>query len=223
MSDDVVEDDPAWMEACRREETIRDLLRSYPGRMTRRAVEDVAWELGLSRTTLYELIGRYRATGTVDVLLEPERGRPKGSLHEEPVRDALIQQFLEREYLKPTRPPLRRVVAHIATACRQQGLPAPTWRTVKARLLRIDERLRASRRGEAALVRARIATPGVYEVTRPLQVVQIDHTQVDVGNAWRLVRPVAAGARACIGPAGAPPEGTETHRQSPSCSCTGIR
>jgi putative transposase len=117
-------------------------------------VEDVAWELGLSRTTLYELIGRYRAARTVDVLLERERGRPKGSLRKEPARDALIQQFLEREYLRPTRPPLRRVVAHIAAACRQQGLPAPTWRTVKARLLRIDERIRATRRGETGLLRA---------------------------------------------------------------------
>jgi putative transposase len=180
MPDDVAEDDPAWIEACRREEAIRDLLRRHPDRLKNRAVEDVAWELGLSRATLYRLIARYRAARTVDVLVERPLGRPRGSLHEEPVRDALIQQFLEREYLKPTRPPLRRVVAHIAAACRQQGLPAPTWRTVKARLLRIDERIRASRRGETGLVRARNATPGVYEVTRPLQVVQVDHTQVDV-------------------------------------------
>ena len=56
----------------------------------------------------------------------------------------------------------------------------PTWRTVKARLLLIDERVRATRRGETRLVRARISTPGSYEVTRPLQVVQVDHTQVDI-------------------------------------------
>jgi len=180
MSDDIAEDDPAWIEACRREEAIRNLLLRHPDRLKNREMEDVAWELGLSRATLYRLIARYRAARTVDVLVERPLGRPKGSLHEEPVRDALIQQFLEREYLKPTRPPLRRVVAHIAAACRQQGLPAPTWRTVKARVLRIDERIRASRRGETGLVRAHIATPGAYEVTRPLQVVQVDHTQVDV-------------------------------------------
>src|SRR5271165_5454600 len=143
MSDDPAEKDPAWMEACRREEAIRDLLRRYPRRMTKRAVEDVAWELGLSRTTLYLLIGRYRAARTVAVLLDQPVGRPKGRLHEEPVRDALIKEFLEREYLEPTRPPLRRIVGHIAAACRQQGLPAPTWRTVRARLLLIDERIRA--------------------------------------------------------------------------------
>jgi len=180
MLDDSTEDDPAWIEACRREEAIRDLLDRKPGRRKTRSAEDVAWELGLSRATLYRLIERYRAARTVEVLLDRHRGRPKGRLHSEPVRDALIQQFLEREYLKPTRPPLRRVVAHIAAACGQQGLPVPTWRTVKARLLRIDERIRASRRGETRLVRARIATPGTYEVVRPLQVVQIDHTQVDI-------------------------------------------
>ena len=80
MSDDFAEGDRAWTEACRREEAIRDLLRRYPDRMTRNAVEEVAWELGLSRTTLYELIARYRATRTVEVLVEKPLGRPKGSL-----------------------------------------------------------------------------------------------------------------------------------------------
>ena len=59
MPDDCAENDPAWMEACRREEAIRDLLRRYPDRMTLSAVEGVAWELGLSRATLYRLIERY--------------------------------------------------------------------------------------------------------------------------------------------------------------------
>ncbi|MBV8093016.1 MAG: helix-turn-helix domain-containing protein [Acetobacteraceae bacterium] len=180
MSDNLAEKDPAWMEACRREAAIRDLLRRYPDRLTKRAVEDAASELGLSRSTLYRLIGRYRAARTVDLLLDHPLGRPRGSLHEEPVRDALIKEFLEREYLKPTRPPLRRVVGHIAAAWRQQGLPVPTRRTVKARLLLIDERIRASRIGEEGLLGARIATPGQYQVTRPLEVVQVDHMQVYV-------------------------------------------
>ena len=106
MPDDGAENDPAWMEACRREEAIRDLLQRYPDRLTSSAVEDVAWELGLSRATLYRLIERYRAARTVEVLVDRGRGRPKGTLGIEPARDALIREFLEREYLKPTRPPL---------------------------------------------------------------------------------------------------------------------
>jgi len=120
MSDDVAENDPAWAEACRREEAIRDLLRRYPDRLTVRAVEDLASDLGLSRATTYRLIERYRDARTVDALCDRQRGWPKGKLRDEPIRGSLIQQFLEREYLKPTRPPLRRVVAHIVAACRQQ-------------------------------------------------------------------------------------------------------
>jgi len=190
MPDESAENDPAWVEACRREEAIRDLLRRHPDRMTSSAVEGVAWELGLSRATLYRLIERYRAARTVEVLVGRRRGRPKGTLGIEPARDSLIREFIEREYLKPSRPPLRRVIGHIAAACRQQGLTAPTWRTVKARLQLIDERTRASRRGETELVRARTATPGEYRVTRPLEVVQIDHTQVDVILVDELSREV---------------------------------
>ena len=103
MSDGVAEDDLAWTEACRREEAIRTLLLRHPDRLKRQSVEDVAWELGLSRATLYRLIARYRAARTVEALIEKPLGRPKGSLREDPVRDTLIRQFLEREYLQPTR------------------------------------------------------------------------------------------------------------------------
>lgn len=98
MSDEVAEEDPAWSEACRREdEAVRTPLLRYPDRLNRRAVEDVAGELRLSRATLYRLIARYRAARTVEAWIERPPGRPKGSLHDEPTRDALIQQFLERE------------------------------------------------------------------------------------------------------------------------------
>jgi putative transposase len=92
----------------------------------------------------------------------------------------LINDIIEREYLKPTRPPFRRVLEHIGLACRQRGWSAPSWRTAKARLLQIDERVRAARRGEATAIRAMRATPGEYTATRPLEIVQIDHTLVDV-------------------------------------------
>ena len=45
------EDQRAWDEACRREAAIRDLIKRYPKRLTVGAVDDLAWELGLSRTT----------------------------------------------------------------------------------------------------------------------------------------------------------------------------
>lgn len=174
------EDPPEWAEACRREAAIRDLLHRYPKRLKGTAVDDAAWELGVSRATLYRLIGRYRVTRTVEGLYGAGRGRRTGTRFLSPAKETLIREIVEREYLKPTRPPFRRVLEDIGLAFRRHGWPAPTWRTVKARLLLIDQRVRAVRRGDAAAVRIMDATPGEYTASRPLEVVQIDHTQVDI-------------------------------------------
>ena len=55
MPDASAEDRPGWAEACRREEAIRHLLDRHPKRLEGAAVEDAAWELGVSRATLYRL------------------------------------------------------------------------------------------------------------------------------------------------------------------------
>lgn len=174
------EDQAGWDEACRREAAIRDLLNRYPKRLSINVVEAVAWELGVSRATLYRLIARYRQTRTVEGLLGPGSGRPEGTRVLDSDEETLIREILEREYLKPTRPPFQRVLEQIGGACRTRGWTAPTWQTVKARLLLIDQRVQAVRRKDAEALRAVTPTPGEYTASRPLEVVQIDHTQVDV-------------------------------------------
>jgi putative transposase len=169
-----------WAEACRREMAIRDLINRYPKRLEGTAIDDVASELGVSRATLYRLIGRYRATETVEGLRGPGRGRREGTQFLSEAVETLIREVIEREYLKPTRPPFRQVVEQIGLACHQHGWPAPTWRTVKSRLLLIDQRIRAVRRGDVTMIRAMNVTPGAYAADRPLEIVQIDHTEVDV-------------------------------------------
>jgi putative transposase len=180
MDEESVEDRAGWDEACRREAAIRTLINRYPKRLMVTAVDDVAWELGVSRATLYRLVERYRATRTVEGLCGPGRGRREGTRFLNPAQETLIREIIESEYLKPTRPPFRRVLEHIGLACRQRGWPAPTWRTVKSRLLLIDPRVRAVRRGDTAAARTMDPTPGEFVASRPLEVVQIDHTQVDV-------------------------------------------
>jgi putative transposase len=138
MAEESVDDRPGWEEACRREAAIRDLINRYPKRLTVTAVDEVAWELGVSRATLYRLIECYRANRTVEGLCGPGRGRREGSRFLNPAEETLIREIIEKEYLKPTRPPFRRVLEDIGLACRQRGWPAPTWRTVKSRLRLID-------------------------------------------------------------------------------------
>lgn len=121
MAAEDAEDRPGWDEACRREAAIRNLLNRHPKRLKVAAVDDVAWELGVSRATLYRLIGRYRASGTVDGLSGSGRERREGARFLGEAKETLIRQIIEREYLQPTRPSFRRVLEHIRLACRQRG------------------------------------------------------------------------------------------------------
>ncbi len=59
-------DDPIWLEACRREEAIRGLLKRSDGkRLSLSDAEAVAMDLGISRATLYRfvavIVGRLRS------------------------------------------------------------------------------------------------------------------------------------------------------------------
>lgn len=177
---DVQDDEPDWEEACRREDAIRALLRRHPERLTHASVDEVAGQLGLSRASLYRLIRRFRADSTVTALMPSPEGRPKGLRLLDAKREAVIRQALNEFYLKPTKPPFARLVHEVRVRCHQEGLEPPNWRTIRRRMIEIDPRTRAKRRGDAAVLKATEATPGSYTASKPLEVVQIDHTKVDV-------------------------------------------
>ena len=158
----VGDDEPDWDEACRREEAIRDLLRRHSQRLTHTAVDDVAGQLGLSRASLYRLIRRFRAGGTVTALMPSPEGRPKGLRLLDGKREAVIRQAVNDVYLKPTKPPFARLVHEVRVRCHQEGLEPPNWRTIRKRLFEIDLRTRAKRRDDAAVLKATEATPGSY-------------------------------------------------------------
>jgi putative transposase len=68
----------------------------------------------------------------------------------------------------------------VQTNCISAGLKPPHRRTIVARLKDIDLQKRAKRRGEQKIVKATTPVPGLFGASRPLGVVQIDHTKADV-------------------------------------------
>jgi len=172
--------DDLWAEACRREEVLRDLMRLHPGRFPEIAVPDACVALGVSRATLFRLIERFKAEKTVSALLPRKCGRAAGSKNDNPKRDRLILRTIERLYLTPERASFARLVEEIRLLCVHEGLAPPSWRTVRARLAELDLRKQALRRDDKLAIAATKATPGEYRAPRPLGIVQIDHTRVDV-------------------------------------------
>jgi putative transposase len=118
-------DEEHWEEARRREEAIRSLLQRCPEGLKRTDVEDLAWELGLSRATMYRLIKRFRACGTVTSLVPAPRGRRKGHRMLDASREIMIRQTIEAFYLKPSKPSFERLVHEIRTRCLASGLTPP--------------------------------------------------------------------------------------------------
>jgi putative transposase len=172
--------DELWEEACRREDVVRELFRLYPDGAPAMAVADACQSLSVSRATLFRLIERFKSQPSVSSLLPRKRGRAPGSKNADEARDRLIRQTIERLYLAPERVSFARLVKEVRLLCFREGLVAPSWRTVRARLAEIDIRTQALRRGDQRAMAATRAVPGEYRVSRPLEIVQLDHTRVDV-------------------------------------------
>jgi putative transposase len=169
-----------WVEACRREAIIRTLAASEPGAVGEQAVRDAAETLGASRAGIYRMISRYRKTGRTSSLLPRTRGRPGGSRLLEREREALIAAEIETFYLTPQRPRLQDLVNRVREKCKAEGLIPPSWRTVRSRVESVDLKCRAARRKDQRMSAGLQATPGSLTTTLPLEIVQVDHTIVDV-------------------------------------------
>jgi putative transposase len=173
-------DGPLWDEAYRRADAIRNFLRRHPRSTTTADVAELAAELGLSQATVYRLLRLFRAGGTVTSLVDRKRGRKKGFRVLGEDREEIIRTTIKTSYLKPNRPTVSQLVRDVQTNCISAGLQPPHRRTITARLKDIDLQKRARRRGESRIVKATTPVPGAFGVSRPLDVVQVDHTKADI-------------------------------------------
>jgi putative transposase len=172
--------DPRWAEGFRRLQAIQQKAQPQRGRLTAADMAALSAELRVSQATLYRLIARYRRSATVEALLPGSSGRPVGFRLLDDKVEAIIARCIREVYLTQNRPTLARLVAEVHARCMAAELPLPDRRTVRARVRAIPERMRALRRRDAAALKAVTATPGELVARRPLELVQIDHTQVDV-------------------------------------------
>ena len=128
--DEVAEDEGAVQrreEGYRREEAIRSLLKRHDdSRLTIGAVEEIAHELGVSRSTMYRLITAYRAKGTVSSVEPRALGRRKDTLVLDAKRETLIAATIQEIYLRPERPTMTYLVEQVRPAAREKACACPT-------------------------------------------------------------------------------------------------
>jgi putative transposase len=183
--------DEDWAEAVRREAAIRPLTEApLLGRL---AVQAAAKSLGLSVPRIYSLIRAFRSHPVTASMLPHPPGPAAGWRRLPPAVEAKVETAIDAIYLKPERPTVKRLLGHVRQECVTAGLKPPSMKALRARVTARSLRERIKHREGAAIAgeRFRLVKPGL-RTERPLQVVQIDHTKVDI----MLVDDVT---RACVG------------------------
>ena len=174
---DIPEDD--WSEAVRRERVVRPL--AIAGTSSRAVVKAAAGALGLSVAQVYRLIAAFRENPTTASLVVTRPGPKKGARLlpcnvEQRIEQAVNDIFMSRE--QPTMAKLRR---DLRKDCMAAGLKPPSRTAIQARVSTRSLREMVKAREGSAVARQRFVPvrPGLRPRS-PLDVVQIDHTKVDI-------------------------------------------
>jgi putative transposase len=152
------------------------------GRLTKASVEQATRQLGVSRSVIYDLVGRYKQRPQVSSLLPWKRGRDPNSQFLDSSREDLLKVCVKDFYLTPERPSLQALYQEVKLRFSECQLPAPHYRTVRRRVEALDLRLAIRKREGSKKAREKLGPVGISSLQSelPLDILQIDHTPVDV-------------------------------------------
>lgn len=170
----------AWAKAKHRADVIGPLAALEAVSMDE--ADKAAVELGISQRQVYKLIRRYRAgEGLMTDLAVKQPAGGKGKTRIAPEVDALIAEVIKKQYLTRQRRSVAVIVREIRMRCKELGYETPADNTVRARIRTLDPRKVVNKREGHDAARALMPAAGkAPEPAAPLEVVQIDHTPVDV-------------------------------------------
>jgi len=166
-----------WEQANQRYEIIKDLV--YRSR-SRLEVEERAQKYNKGTNTLYAWIRTYETTGKRSSLVPKKRGEKGSRL--DTIVDKIIDDVLEVHYLSKQKTSFSKIYRLIKQECRKLSLNAPHANTVRNRIKAIDPKLAMKKReGYKKAHEAYNNFDGEFpEGNYPLDVVQIDHTPLDI-------------------------------------------
>ena len=186
-SDIIAAEDGAWDQAVEREAVVRRLAEQP--RIRRADFLAACRDLGIKRSRLYQLIGAYKARPLTSSLLTSAVGTQPGTRRLPDEVEAVISEAIEAFYKSPQKPSINALHKEVRRRCRLQDLRAPCWATLRDRVAAMNPAELMSAREGAKAARAQYRpVPGTYRVDRAYEVVQIDHTLVDVIVVDRIHR-----------------------------------
>src|SRR5512135_998620 len=170
----------AWAEAQRRARVIAPLA-ARPA-VDRHTADEAAAQLGLSRRQICTLLQRFRRGDGLVTDLAPGRshgGEGRGRL--DPAVEVILRETIQDFYLARLKRSEAALTREVTRRCRQAGVRPPARNTIRARIERLDPVVVARRREGDQAARPLEPAAGVApQPQRPLDLVQIDHTPIDL-------------------------------------------
>jgi putative transposase len=169
-----------WGLALERESVVRPLAEEP--KLTKERLQQAMLQLGLSRSVLYDLVRRFKLRPKTSSLLPCKRGRSSNLRFLDPAREDLLAMCIKEFYLVPERPSLAALFQEVRRRFAERQLVAPNYRTLVRRVKGLDPRYAMSRRQGSKAAREKFGPVGVstLHADLPLDILQIDHTLVDV-------------------------------------------
>ena len=169
-----------WSVAVGREAVIRPLAQQK--QLSSADVDDAMSRLDMSRSVLYKLIQRYKQRPQTSSLLPRKRGRGNNVTLLEDEREKLLDDCIREFYLRPERPSLAALVLEVKRQFAEKQLSAPNYRTIRRRVEALDARLVIRKREGTKIAREKLGRVhfSTLRPESPMDVLQIDHTPVDV-------------------------------------------
>ena len=167
-----------WERARRHEAVIASLTTAddLGDQVTRASAR-----LGISRRTVFRWLAAYRDAPQTSSLLARPRGTPAGARRIAAHLEDLIAEVIRDVYLTKVCAKKEEVVRQVGLRCASEKLTPPSRKAILARVHALDKREVSKARLQASEAAALVdAVPGTYRVDNALDVVQIDHTPVDV-------------------------------------------
>lgn len=172
--------DSEWSKAKHRASVIGPLAElSTVGRI---AAEEAAAKLGISMRRVYDLVKRCRASNGLVTDLAPECSNGgKGKQRTAPEVNSIIREVIETHYLSRQKKSEAAIVREVRMRCREAGHQLPAGNTIRSRIRSLDPLIVAQKRkGFEATRELRPAAGKAPEAAKPLDIVQMDHSPMDV-------------------------------------------
>ena len=175
MPDLAAVEQAGWQEAERRGVMLRALAA---GRCGRDDAAAAAAALGLSPRQVYALVRRLRTSGGLLTALlpaKPNGGRGRSRL------SAAVEAVISEVWLDRQQRSIADAALEVRRRCLMAGLKVPAPSTVYRRIVALDPEatIRRRRGSDAARVFVPVG-PSSLVASRPLAIVQMDHTPVDL-------------------------------------------